>query len=181
MQQTGIVRRIDELGRVVIPKEMRKTLRIREGDPLEIYANKEEVVFRKYSPVTSVGACAEGVAESIGQVMGKECYIADTDAIVYVSDNRLKEYVGKSISQQTEKYIKERKTVLLCKSDGGTVFSICKGDDGQWENMIIVPIVAGCDCYGAVVVCDRDKSARFSTSDVKFVSLGATFISKQFE
>ena len=85
MSETGIVRRIDELGRVVIPKEMRKTLRIKEGDPLEIYANKEELVFKKYSPIGELGEFASQYAESLSKAAGIPACITDKDNIIAVS------------------------------------------------------------------------------------------------
>ena len=99
MQDTGIVRRIDELGRVVIPKELRKTLRIREGDPLEIYTNKDELVFRKYSPISAINGYAEAVADGISELTEKVCMITDTDVVVYVSGAKGKDVLGKNISE----------------------------------------------------------------------------------
>ncbi len=181
MQDTGIVRRIDELGRVVIPKELRKTLRIREGDPLEIYTNKDELIFKKYSPISSINSYAEVVADGIEEVIEKPCIITDNDAVIY-SSGKNKEFVGKIISNELEKVMKERKSIVLNKSDGGRMVSIIKGEDLEAENQIIVPIVsASGDCYGAVLVYDKDKSSRFGSSDVRFAKLGASFLSKQFD
>ena len=89
MQETGIVRRIDELGRVVIPKEMRKTLRIREGDPLEIYTEKDNLVFKKYSPIISITDYAKIVADGIEDLTQKTCIITDTDNVIYISKTQL--------------------------------------------------------------------------------------------
>ena len=181
MQDTGIVRRIDELGRVVIPKEIRRTLRIREGDPLEIYTNKDELVFKKYSPIVSINSYAEVVAEGLSELTEKICLITDTDAVVYVSGTKGKDLIGKDISSDMEKTLKDRKSVVLNKSDSGRIISPIRGDDMEAENQIIVPIVSGGDCYGSVVMIDREKSNRFSSTDVKLVRLGATFLSRQFE
>ena len=181
MQDTGIVRRIDELGRVVIPKELRKTLRIREGDPLEIYTNKDELIFKKYSPISSINAYAEAVADGIEEVIEKTCIITDNDAVVYVSGKN-KDAVGKVISTDLEKVMRERKSVILNKSDGGNMVSFIKGEETQAENQIIVPIVTESgDCYGSVLVYDKDKGARFTPTDVRFAKLGASFLSKQFD
>ena len=181
MQDTGIVRRIDELGRVVIPKELRKTLRIREGDPLEIYTNKDELIFRKYSPISTINNYAEAVADGIEEVIEKTCIITDNDAVIYVSGKN-KDAVGKIISNDLEKVMQERKSLVLNKSDGGNMVSVIKGEDMKAENQIIVPIVSvSGDCYGSVLVYDTDKGARFSATDVRFAKLGAAFLSKQFD
>ena len=181
MQETGIVRRIDELGRVVIPKEMRKTLRIREGDPLEIYTDKDHLVFKKYSPLSSVSSYAEAVADGIEELTEKVCMITDNDSIICVSKGRMKEMIGKSISGEMERVLKDRKSVAVSRVDGGTIIPIVDSEDFQSENQIIVPIISGGDCFGSVIVFDRDNSTRFNVNDVKFVQLGATFLSKQFE
>lgn len=181
MQDTGIVRRIDELGRVVIPKELRKTLRIREGDPLEIYTNKDELIFKKYSPISTINDYAEAVADGIEEVIEKTCIITDNDAVIYVSGKR-KDAVGKNISGDLEKILRDRKSLVLNKSDGGNIVSVIKGEDMRAENQIIVPIVSvSGDCYGSVLVYDTDKDARFSANDVRFAKLGAAFLSKQFD
>ena len=83
MKATGIVRRIDDLGRVVIPKEIRRTLRIREGDPLEIFTDREgEIILKKYSPIGELGTFAKEYADSLGQVAGVMVCICDRDAVI---------------------------------------------------------------------------------------------------
>jgi len=181
MQDTGIVRRIDELGRVVIPKELRKTLRIREGDPLEIYTNKDELVLRKYSPITVVGDHVQAVASGLNELFDKPCIITDTDHVIYASGSKSKEVIGKEITADLEKVLKERKSVVISSGDGLKVVPVTKGEEFQTENQIIVPIISGGDCYGSVTVFDTDKTARFTQSDVKLVRLGASFLARQFE
>ncbi len=181
MQETGIVRRIDELGRVVVPKEIRKTLRIREGDPLEIYLDKDRLVLKKYSPVNSVSSLAVAVANGIEEVLGKKCLITDTDNVLYISKGKQKELIGRSISKQMEEVLESRKSVNESNVDGGTVIPLYDNDDFQYENQIIVPIISAGDCFGSVVIFDNEKSQKFSTNDLKIVQLGATFLSKQFD
>ncbi len=182
MQQTGMVRRIDELGRVVIPKEMRKTLRIKEGDPLEIYADKDHLVFKKYSPMTTINDYAEAVADGIEECTEKTCVVTDGDVVLYASKNKLKDCIGKPLSKEMEKILKERKSVAVSRLDGGTIIPIIDGEDFQSENQIIVPIISsGGDCFGSIIVFDKDKSSVFNSNDIKFVQLGATFLSKQFD
>ena len=179
MQETGIVRRIDELGRVVIPKEMRKTLRIREGDPLEIYTEKDNLVFKKYSPIISITDYAKIVADGIEDLTQKICIITDTDNVIYLSKPKLKDCVGKAISNDVVEVLNNRKSVILSRLDGGSIIPVCQDCQMTIENQIIVPIINNGDCFGAVMLVDEDKSTRFNAGDLKIVQLGAWFLSKQ--
>ena len=99
MKATGIVRRIDDLGRVVVPKEIRKTLRIREGDPLEIFTDREgKIILKKYSPVGELGANAAILAESIARTLGCTVCITDLDQVVAASGAGSRELKGQYIS-----------------------------------------------------------------------------------
>ncbi len=181
MRDTGIVRRIDELGRVVIPKEIRKTLRIKESDPLEIFTDKESLVIKKYSPISSIVDFAKIVADGLEEITEKVCVITDNDAILYLSKGKMNDVIGKNISQNLIQVLKDRKSVVSSRMDGGTIVPICIDDDFQSENQIIVPIISNGDCFGACILFDKDKSSRFDSEDVKIVQLGATFLSKQFD
>ena len=181
MMERGIVRRIDELGRLVIPKELRKTLRIKEGDPLEIYASKDDIVLKKYSPLTTINTYAQAIADSINSITEKSCLITDADALIYATGGKNKEFIGKALSEQMDKILKDRKSVVLSKSDGGTIVSIVKGEDFEAENQIIVPLICGGDCFGSIVLFDKEKSSRFNSGDVKLVQLASTFLSFQLE
>ncbi len=180
MRETGIVRRIDELGRVVIPKEIRKTLRIKEGDPLEIYTEKEELIFKKYSPIAQVSEIAKVTADAIAEITERACVVTDTDNIIVVSGGK-KDMIGKNISYEIDKVLKDRKSVVIRKVDGGEILPLYKGEEIKAENQIIVPIVSNGDCFGAVCIFDKEKSDKPLSSDVKIVQLGATFLSKHFE
>lgn len=173
MQDTGIVRRIDDLGRVVIPKEIRRTLKIREGDPLEIYTNKEELILKKYSPVASIGGGAKAVADELAAVTEKTCVVTDCDAVICVSGGKMKDYIGKNLSEKFTEAVRGKKSLLISRADGGTVIPLVHGDDLSAENQIIVPVTADGDCYGAVMLFDKDKTARFSSHEVKLAMLGA--------
>ena len=181
MQDTGIIRRIDELGRVVIPKELRKKLRIREGDPLEIYTNKNEMVLKKYSPVMAIKEHAKSIAEGILAVTGRACVITDTNQIIAVSSSRLQDYLDKEISQGIERVIKERKTVSLSSQQGQTIIPIIKEDTAEYKSQIIVPIIANGDGYGTVILIEKDQAFKLSIEDENVIKLGANFLSKQFE
>lgn len=181
MQETGIVRRIDELGRVVIPKEIRKTLRIKEGDPLEIYTDKESLLIKKYSPISSINDFVKIVADGIEELTEKICIITDNDNILYLSKGRIKESIGKTISQSLERVLKERKSITSSRTEGESIIPICDDFDFQVESQIVVPIVSSGDCYGALIIIDKEKALQVKAEDVKIAQLGATFLSKQFE
>lgn len=179
MKETGIVRRIDELGRVVVPKEIRKTLRIKEGDPLEIFTDKEQLIFKKYSPVLSVVEFAEGVAECISKLTEKTCAITDTDCVVFVSGGK-KELTGKKLSKEINKVMKERKSVVVSKAQGGNPVDVAEGEEAPSENQIIVPVITSGDVCGCVMLL-FDGEEKFSECDVKIVRLGAMFLSNRLE
>ena len=114
MKATGIVRRIDDLGRVVIPKEIRRTLRIREGTPLEIFTDREgEIILKKYSPIGELGAFAGQYAESLAQTTGLTVCVCDRDQVIAVSGGSRKELLGKNISRQLETVIEDRENILV--------------------------------------------------------------------
>ncbi len=180
MQDTGIIRRIDELGRVVIPKELRKKLRIKEGDPLEIYTDESQMVLRKYSPMSEITVMAKSVADGLNSILEKGVIVTDNDEVVAVSS--VKDVnLSDEITLGLEKAIKERKSVIVARPDGGNVIPIVKNGQSQVENQVIVPITANGDCYGAIVLLDSDKSYRFTMNEVKLARLGASFLSTQFE
>ncbi len=180
MQDTGIVRRIDELGRVVIPKELRKKLRIKEGDPLEIYTQEDQMVLRKYSPMSGISPLAKSVAEGLNSILEKGVIVTDNDQVVAfskVNDVALTDEITAGI----ERAIKERKSVIISRPDGGTIIPVVSGGQSQVENQVVVPILANGDCYGAVILVDGDKSYRFTINEVKLARLGASFLAEQFE
>ena len=125
MRATGIVRRIDELGRVVIPKEIRRTLRIREGDPLEIYTDRDgEVILKKYSPIGEMSSFAKDYTESLFRSLGHIAVIVDRDQVVAVSGLSRKELGDKPISRALETAIASRQTVALNQQNGGRMVAV---------------------------------------------------------
>ena len=105
MKATGIVRRIDELGRVVIPKEIRRTLRIKDGDPLEIFTNSDELMLKKYSPIATLERFSEGTTRSLNDLSGHLALICDTDEVLYAAGDGRKEFAKKHVSRQLEEII----------------------------------------------------------------------------
>ena len=119
MRATGIVRRIDELGRVVIPKEIRRTLRIREGDPLEIFTDHDgEVVLKKYSPIGEIANIAKDYTDSLYRTLGHITCICDRDAVVSATGGAKRELIEKPLSAEVENILQSRQISVLNLSAG---------------------------------------------------------------
>lgn len=182
MKATGIVRRIDDLGRVVIPKEIRRTLRIREGDPLEIFTDREGgVILKKYSPIGELSDFSKGYTESLQQTIGNIVMICDKDSVVSVTGTPKKEYMEKKISPELEKLIEDRKTVSTCK-DENQIIPIYDDEDitGKYTTQVICPIIAGGDAIGAVIIVSKEE-AKFGDVEIKLAETASSFLGKQME
>ena len=181
MKATGIVRRIDELGRVVIPKEIRRTLRIREGDPLELFTDRDELMLKKYSPIASVERFAEGTAKSLNEQSGYLAVICDTDNVVSASGQGRKGLAGKALSEAMVEIMASRRSYLANKAEGGDILPIAAESDVVVTAQIVVPIVSGGDCLGLVVLLSTEEGALMESSAVKLARLTADIIANQFE
>ena len=182
MKATGIVRRIDDLGRVVIPKEIRRTLRIREGDPLEIFTDREGgVILKKYSPIGELTDFSKEYAESLQQSIGHIILIADKDAFISVSGSSKKEYVEKKISNDLEKIMEDRKSVLLGEGGGKVISLYNDEEEGKYNYQVISPIIAEGDAIGAVIILSKDSSEKLGDLEMKLAETAASFLGKQME
>lgn len=180
MKATGIVRRIDDLGRVVIPKEIRRTLRIRESDPLEIFTDREgEIILKKYSPIGEMSTFAKQYAESLAQVSGHVVLIADRDQFIAVSGG-LKNLFGKSISSELEDRIEKRESILATKGER-TFISVADGENGEYEQEAICPILSEGDVIGAVILLGLDAKVKMGEVEVKLIRSAAGFLGRQME
>ena len=170
MKATGIVRRIDELGRVVIPKEIRRTQRIRRGDPLEIFTTGDgEVIFKKYSPIGELQGVAVQYAEVLSKCFALTAFVADRDRMMAVA--------GRSISQPLEKLMESRKPYL--RQDAEQTVLPCEGSPRVL--LCAFPIIAAGDVAGAVGLLTEDRSAKPDASQQKAVAVAAAFLAKQME
>jgi len=177
MKATGIVRRIDDLGRVVIPKEIRRTLRIREGDPLEIFVDRDgEVILKKYSPISELGDFSKEYAEALYDSLGNPVLICDRDTYIAVAGGSKKEFLNKAISDSVEKIMEDRNSVLITQK--GTV-SLVDGTDEDVASYTVAPIVANGDPIGAVVIFA--KEATVGEIELKAIETAASFLAKQME
>jgi len=186
MKATGIVRRIDDLGRVVIPKEIRRTLRIREGDPLEIFVDREgEVILKKYSPIGELGEFAKEYADSLYEATGHISCIADRDTIIAVSGASKKEYLNKPVGPATEQAMEERKTIVILKNEEHAACKVCLENDEEnnckLTNEVIAPIIAEGDPIGAVLLMTKDPNIKMGELEIKLAETAAGFLAKQME
>ncbi len=180
LKATGIVRRIDDLGRVVIPKEIRRTLRIREGDPLEIFTDREgEIILKKYSPIGELGAFAREYAESLAQASGHITCIVDKDQIIAVSGGAKKEFMEKHISSELEKVINQRTTVVATRSEAGFVPVLEEDESSTYKHELITPIISEGDVLGAIVFMSNEK--KMGEVEGKLAQTAAGFLGKQME
>jgi AbrB family transcriptional regulator (stage V sporulation protein T) len=179
MKATGIVRRIDDLGRVVIPKEIRRTLRIREGDPLEIFVDRDgEVILKKYSPIGELGDFAKEYAESLFESTGHIVMISDRDAVIAVSGGSKKDYLEKQVGSMVEDSMDNRKSSM--ENTAGE-YEICKDAKETYGSFVVAPIIAGGDPIGAVILASKDESTRMGQMELKMAETAAAFLAKQME
>lgn len=181
MKATGIVRRIDDLGRVVIPKEIRRTLRLREGTPLEIFTDREgEIILKKYSPMMELNAFASQYADAMAQSTGLMVCITDRDQVIAASGGAKKEYLQKPISRQLEHVIQERMTVQAGKDDRAYTPVASEEPEGVTVQ-VIAPIICEGDAIGSVIIMSKEPRARFTDAEVRLASTAASFLGRQME
>ncbi len=179
MKATGIVRRVDDLGRIVIPKEIRRTLRIREGDPLEIYTEKDGgVIFRKYSPMGDLQDFAAQICESIGDNTGRIAAVADRDSIIALSGAPKRELIDKPNSQELDKIMEQRRNYRYVQGE-----SLIRATDGsdKYHLGVAAPILSQGDLMGCVLLLMGDDRTPLPESDQKLAQTVAGFLGKQME
>ena len=183
MKATGVVRWIDDLGRVVIPKEIRKTLRIKEGDPLEIFTDREgQVILKKYSPIGELSEFATGYAETLAKTTGHIACITDKDTIIAVSGGSKKEFLEQDVSQELEKLM-EDKEVYTSKENSDMAMPITKNDTNEKKNksQIVYPIISNGDTIGTVILMSKDSNTKMNEVEKKVAQSAATFLASQME
>lgn len=181
MKATGIVRRIDDLGRVVIPKEIRRTLRLREGTPLEIFTDREgEIILKKYSPMVELTAFAGQYAEAMAQSTGLVVCITDRDQVIAVAGGAKKELLQKNISRQLEAAINGRSASIAVREEKAYISLVDEELEGITAQ-VISPIICEGDAIGSVVIMSREPRAKFGDTEMKLASTAAGFLGRQME
>ena len=165
MKATGIVRRIDDLGRVVIPKEIRRTLRIREGDPLEIYtATDGEVIFKKYSPVGELAEFASQYADVLAKISSMPTIITDRDHVIAAAGVSKREFLERRVTTVLEGYMENRKTYSATQQTLGDIQPI---EGIEHYASVIYPIIAAGDVSGAVVMLTGEQTKIPTNAEIK--------------
>ena len=179
MKATGIVRRIDDLGRVVIPKEIRRTMRIREGDPLEIFTDKDgELIFKKYSPIGELGDFAAQICDSLRKATDGIAAVCDRDGVIAVAGGAKKELLEKPLSVQLRE-IMEGRQIFRHRSGGSSV--PVSGEDGSFCLSVAAPVLAEGDVLGCVLFVSPRGSLPATEVEYKLAQTAALFLGKQME
>ena len=179
MKATGIVRRVDDLGRIVIPKEIRRTLKIREGDPLEIYTEKDGgVIFRKYSPMGELQDFAAQICESIGANTGRIAAVSDRDAIIALSGAPRRELMDKPNSPELDDLMEKRKNYRFLPGDSPIRAS---RENDKYYLGVAAPILSQGDLMGCVMLLMGENTSPLQESDQKLAQTAAGFLGKQME
>ena len=171
MKATGIVRRIDDLGRVVIPKEIRRTLRVREGEPVEIFTDREgQIILKKYYPI----------GEVLAQNTGLTVCICDKDLFIAASGNGRREILDKEISKELEHRIADRMTIVAAKDDRDFIQVTQDKTESVFLSEIITPIISEGDAIGAVLLLGPENK-KLGETEKKLALTAAGFLGRQME
>ena len=179
MKATGIVRRIDDLGRVVIPKEIRRTMRIREGDPLEIYTSRDgEVIFKKYSLLGGVEDFAGQLCETMSRSTGWICAVTDRDTVIAVAGGGKRELMGKRISAELEQVMESRR--IYQYTGEGDPLTVCDGNEKLLTG-VAAPILSEGDLLGLVLLISPAPMQPSGDTEYKLAQTIAAFLGKHME
>ena len=185
MKATGIIRRVDDLRRVVIPKEICRTLRIRESDPLQFFVGEEgEVILKKYSPIGELGNFAKEYADALSETTGHISMIADRDVIIAVAGANKREFLSKAIGNAVERALEERTILIMndLQSADDEDVHVIQTDDREYtiKSQVIAPITQG-EPIGAVIIATKDTGVKLGDMEVKLAETAAAFLAKQTE
>lgn len=175
MKSTGVIRRIDDLGRVVIPKEIRKNLRIKEGDNLEVYVQNDEIVLKKYSVINKINEIAQELTDAVYTFLKYNIFITDTDTIIAASGNLKKEFINKNLNSQAVELIKkrERKLDSYFKEFNFIEDKIVKG------SCALSTIIVNGEAIGMIVILSEDE--KLGDREMQIASIVSSFITKYLE
>ena len=183
MKATGIIRRIDDLGRVVIPKEIRRTLRIKEGDPLEIFTDKEgEVILKKYSPIGELSEFATEYAETLAKTTGHIACITDKDTVIAVSGGSKKEFLEQDVSPELESIMDEKESYTSQENNGVSI-PITKNDtkERKYNAQVVYPIISDGDVIGSVILLSKESKTKMTEVEQKVAQSAANFLGTQMQ
>ena len=173
MKLAGIVRRIDELGRIVVPKEIRKTLHIKNGENMEIYIDNDSIILKKYSELGSMQELSDTIAETLNSNLKANILISDTDKYISIYGPLKKKYLNKEISETILKYINDRKNIIIKNKP----IYITK-DMTENQNIFISPIISSGDAIGSIIVISNKE---LTTCNIESVNLISKVLAKHIE
>ncbi len=181
MKATGVVRRIDDLGRIVIPKEIRKTLRIKEGSPLEIFTEKEgDIILRKYSPIGEISSFSSEYAESLAKITDLIAIITDKDIVIACSGTQKKDLLEQKISSELEKIIDKRESIVT--DDKSAILITEKGNkEKECKSQVIVPIISDSEVTGSVILIAKENEMKLGKNEEKIAKIASSFLANQME
>lgn len=185
MKATGVVRRIDDLGRIVIPIEIRRSMNIRDGDPLEIYVDRDgEVILKKYSAIAGIGSFVFEMAKALHETTGLICLITDRDRVIAVAGAAEREFANRPIGPIVIRAMEDRKTYVFSGDDHDHRGPLIGEDEDArcpFTAEVISPIVVGGDPLGSVILCTRDPDVVIGQTEVKLADTSAGFLSRHME
>lgn len=176
---TGIVRRIDDLGRIVIPKEIRRTLHIRETDPMEIFTDTEgQIILKKYSPIGDISAFAGKYADSLAEATGMTVCITDREQVIAAAGEHKKNLMGKPVTRELNQAMENRSGVVASDDEDGFVKVTM---DSQFKQEAMHPIICQGDVLGTVLMMSIDMKPHFTDNEKKMVKTAANFLGRHME
>ena len=172
MKATGVVRRIDDLGRVVIPKEIRKVHRIKEG----------EIILKKYSPIGELTEFASTYADTIAKTTGHIACITDKDTVIAVAGGQKKDFLEKNLSKELEEVI-ENKEVFKSKENNEIAIPITQneGRERLYNGQVIYPIISDGDALGSVILLTKEPNKKMGDVENKVAESAAGFLGNHLE
>ncbi|MBE5958126.1 MAG: AbrB/MazE/SpoVT family DNA-binding domain-containing protein [Lachnospiraceae bacterium] len=180
MRATGVIRAVDKLGRIVIPKEIRKNFRIKEGDPMEIFTAREgEIVLKKYSPLGEMTNFAKAYAKAMADITKMTVFISDRDQIIASEGKLKKEYENRNLSQHLESVMEQRKEINTCK-ETRLRCSVYEGESVSGKKQLIYPIISQGDVVGTVGLISEDKNKNFDEFEEKIIRVAVTYFGSLF-
>ena len=182
MKTTGIVRKLDDLGRIVIPKEIRRCLRIKEGSPMEIVLNeKGDVILNKYSMVESVADYSNVFCRVIAEVHECNCFVTDRENIIaYYGENK-KDYLSRELSDEMLSIVESKKDYIANVLDKTTIYPIYKEDKTTYYSELIVPIMVQGECEGLLGFINTKSNKAFDKCQISTAHVVVKFISRQID
>lgn len=185
LKATGIVRRIDDLGRIVIPIEIRRDMNIRDGDPLEIFVDKNgEVILKKYSAIAELGPFAQGIVNSLHETTQHLALLSDRDEIVAMAGGPERQYIGHRIGPSVLRAMDNRETLLFTTRDhshAGTTVDTGAGGTCPFKSEVIAPVVVGGDPVGAVILATTGDTTTFGDLEQKLTQTAAGFLARHMQ